>query len=458
MSDIVMDLQTLIRQPSVSAKQEGLSDCAGLVAHIMRRAGIKTELLYLEDLEAMAVAGPLAPPIVYGEVKSKSNPNAKTILFYNHYDVQPVEPVELWNVHPFSGKVEGNYIFGRGAADDKGELIARIKAVEYYLKKSGDVPCNVKFLVEGEEEIGSTHLSEFLNLYSNKFNCDGIIWESGFVDTNSRAIISLGQKGILSVEIGVNGPSRDAHSSLASLIENPTWKLVRILDSLRDNSGKILIKGWYKEVKDFTNEEVSLMNKELFDEEALKEEYGVTRFINDAKGIDVKKAFAGKPTCNISGLVAGYMEHSKTVLPSKALAKLDFRLVPDMVPEIQFNRLQEHLKEHGFAGKNEDSVTDACATEIRFVEGEPASRTPVTHPLVNIVRDAAIKVYGDAIINISSAGTGPMYYFDKMLHVPCVCIGGTDLSNRSHSPNEYMRIDRLNKTIKCIAVILETFA
>ena len=122
-----MDLQTLIRQPSVSAKQEGLSDCARLVAHIMRRAGIKTELLYLEDLEARAVAGPLAPPIVYGEVKSKSNPNAKTILFYNHYDVQPV--------HPFSGKVEGNYIFGRGAADDKGELIARIKAVEYYLKK-----------------------------------------------------------------------------------------------------------------------------------------------------------------------------------------------------------------------------------------------------------------------------------------------------------------------------------
>jgi acetylornithine deacetylase/succinyl-diaminopimelate desuccinylase-like protein len=458
MDDVIMDLQTLIRQPSVSAKQEGLFDCAELVSHIIQRAGIKTELLHLTDLKAMDVPVYIAPPIVYGEVKSKSNPNAKTILFYNHYDVQPVEPIELWNVDPFSGKVEGNHIFGRGAADDKGELITRVKAVEYCLKEFGDVPCNIKFIVEGEEEIGSTHLMEYLNLYSNKFKCDGIIWESGFVDTKNRPIISLGQKGILSVEIGVNGPCRDAHSSLAVLIENPAWKLVRVLNGLRDNSGKISIKGWYKEVKDFTDEEVSLMNKESFDEEALKEEYGITSFINDAKGIDVKKAFAGNPTCNISGLLSGYIEGSKTVIPAKALGKLDFRLVPDMVPELQFNRLKEHLKEHGFVEKKDDSDTDDCEVEIRFLEGEPASRTPVTHPFVNVVREAAIKVYGDAIINISSAGTGPMYYFDKMLHVPSVCIGGTDLSNRSHSPNEYMRIDRLNKTIKCIAVILETFA
>ena len=457
MNDAITDLQTLIRQPSVSAKNQGLVECANLVAQIMRNAGIETNLLYIDNLlkvEQEDIASPSSPPLVYGEVRSKSNPNGKTILFYNHYDVQPIEPIELWERDPFSGSVEGNYIFGRGAADNKGELITRIKAVEHYLKKTSDVPCNVKFLIEGEEEIGSIHLKEYLRLYKDKFQCDGVIWESGFVDTSGRPIISLGQKGILAVEIIIKGPCRDAHSSLAALIENPAWGLVMALSTLKDNNGKILVENWYKEVRDFTDEETSLIDKEPFDEEALKKEYGITNFVNNAKGMEVKKAFAGIPTCNISGLVSGYIgEGSKTVLPSKASAKLDFRLVPDMVPEVQFARLKKHLKNHISDNKeNENKI------EIRFLEAEPAARTSVNHQFVGIVKKAAIEVYGEAIINVSSAGTGPMYYFDKMLGVPSVCIGGTDISNRTHSPNEYMRIDSLNKTTKCIAIILEKFA
>ena len=182
MNDAITDLQTLIRQPSVSAKNQGLVECANLVVQIMRNAGIETKLLYIDNplkVEQEDIASPSSPPLVYGEVKSKSNPNGKTILFYNHYDVQPIEPIELWEQDPFSGNVEGNYIFGRGAADNKGELITRIKAVEHYLKKTSDVPCNVKFLIEGEEEIGSIHLKEYLRLYKDKFRCDGVIWESG---------------------------------------------------------------------------------------------------------------------------------------------------------------------------------------------------------------------------------------------------------------------------------------
>jgi acetylornithine deacetylase/succinyl-diaminopimelate desuccinylase-like protein len=457
MNDAITDLQTLIRQPSVSAKNQGLVECANLVAQIMRNAGIETNLLYIDNLlkvEQEDIASPSSPPLVYGEVRSKSNPNGKTILFYNHYDVQPIEPIELWERDPFSGSVEGNYIFGRGAADNKGELITRIKAVEHYLKKTNDVPCNVKFLIEGEEEIGSIHLKEYLRLYKDKFQCDGVIWESGFVDTSGRPIISLGQKGILAVEIIIKGPCRDAHSSLAALIENPAWGLVMALSTLKDNNGKILVENWYKEVRDFTDEETSLIDKEPFDEEALKKEYGITNFVNNAKGMEVKKAFAGIPTCNISGLVSGYIgEGSKTVLPSKASAKLDFRLVPDMVPEVQFARLKKHLKNHISDNKeNENKI------EIRFLDAEPAARTSVNHQFVGIVKKAAVEVYGEAIINVSSAGTGPMYYFDKMLGVPSVCVGGTDISNRTHSPNEYMRIDSLNKTTKCIAIILEKFA
>jgi len=458
--DAIRDLQTLIRQPSVSAKNQGLVSCAHVVVQIMRKAGIDTRLLYLDNLlkaeqEDIAPAFPTSPPLVYGEVRSKSNPNGKTILFYNHYDVQPVEPIELWDEDPFSGKVAGNFIFGRGSADDKGELITRIKAVEYYLKKTGDVPCNVKFIVEGEEEIGSIHLNKYLSLYRERFECDGVIWESGFVDASGRSIISLGQKGILSVEIISKGPSRDAHSGLAVLIENPAWKLVKILNSVRDDKGEILIKDWYEEVREFTIEELSFINKEPFDEEALKKEYGITKFLNNAKGIEVKKAFEGLPTSNISGLVSGYIgEGSKTVLPSIAIAKLDFRLVPDMIPEIQIKRLRKHIK--AYRSENNDNY-DHDDIEVRFIDGEPASRTPVHHPFVNIVKEAAAEVYGDVIINVSSAGTGPMYYFDKLLGVPSVCIGGSDISNRAHSPNEYMRIDSLNKTIKCIAVILKKF-
>ncbi|HEY6885791.1 MAG TPA: M20/M25/M40 family metallo-hydrolase, partial [Nitrososphaeraceae archaeon] len=290
--DAITDLQDLIRQPSVSAKNQGLVACANLVVQIMRKAGIDTKLLYIDDLLKTEKEDVSPPPLVYGEVRSKSNPNGKTILFYNHYDVQPVEPLELWEEDPYSGKVQGNYIFGRGSADDKGELITRIKAVEYYLNYTGDLPCNVKFIVEGEEEIGSIHLKKYLSLYKEKFECDGVIWESGFVDSSGRPIISLGQKGILSVEFISRGPSRDAHSSLAVLIENPAWNLVRVLNSLRDDKGKILIKDWYNEARDFTNEELSLIDQEPFDEEELKKEYGITNFLNNAKGIEAKKAFA----------------------------------------------------------------------------------------------------------------------------------------------------------------------
>jgi acetylornithine deacetylase/succinyl-diaminopimelate desuccinylase-like protein len=171
------------------------------------------------------------------------------------------------------------------------------------------------------------------------------------------------------------------------------------------------------------------------------------------------------PTCNISGLVSGYVgEGSKTVLPSTTVARLDFRLVPDMIPQIQFERLKKHIRNYLLSTSNNNNnnynggSSNNTTIEIRLLGSEPATRTSINHPFVNIIKEAAIEVYGDAIINVSSAGTGPMYYINKLLGVPSVCIGGTDIPNRSHSPNEYMRIDLLNKTIKCMIVILEKFA
>jgi acetylornithine deacetylase/succinyl-diaminopimelate desuccinylase-like protein len=236
---LLSQLQQLIRVPSVSAKkQPTIMKCAELVSEIMSKAGISTEIIKSEEDSQQA------PPVVYGEVKSKSNPNGKTILFYNHYDVQPAEPFELWDDDPFSGKIDGNFIYGRGASDDKGELITRIKAVEYLLNETGDVPCNVKFLIEGEEEIGSSHLEQYLIKYREKFSCDATIWEFGYVDEHERPIISLGMKGLLCVELHAKFANADLHSSMAAVVDNPAWRLVHALKTIRGENGRINIKNW----------------------------------------------------------------------------------------------------------------------------------------------------------------------------------------------------------------------
>lgn len=242
MGELISDLQKLIQQPSVSAKNEGIEECAKLVKTLLQFSGLKSEILRLKKGVA---------PIVFAEIKSKKNPG-KTLMFYNHYDVQPAEPFDLWDDPPFSGVRKGNKIFGRGSTDDKGELITRIKAVEACLATTNDVPCNIKFVIEGEEETGSAHIEEYLKKYKKKFSNDGVIWEFGYVDAKNRPIIGLGMKGLLFVELSVRESIRDAHSSLAVLIKNPAWRLIEAVKTLRDSDGKILIKDWYKEVLPFS--------------------------------------------------------------------------------------------------------------------------------------------------------------------------------------------------------------
>lgn len=437
LNGLVSQLQILIRQPSVSAKNEGIEECAKLVAKIMKKSGISSEILRLKKGIA---------PVVYGEVSSKKNPD-KTILFYNHYDVQPAEPFDLWDDEPFSGKIRGNKIFGRGSSDDKGELITRIKAVEAYLKATGDVPCNVKFVVEGEEETGSAHIDKYLIKFKKKFSCDGVIWEFGYVDSKNRPIIGLGMKGLLFVELSKRESIRDAHSSLAVIIKNPAWRLIEAVNTLRDSKGKILIKDWYKEVKPFTKSDLKILNSEPFEETFFKKEFGIKNFVDDKKGLEIKKALAGGATCNIAGFVSGYTgKGAKTVLPCEALVKIDFRLVPEMIPKKQISRLNRHLKSKGYGD-----------IKVKVYHGEAAARTDPTHPFVSQVKNSADEIFGNSIINISNAGTGPMYSFTNILQVPCISIGSTYMFARIHSPNEFARIDLLKKTTKCICQILEKF-
>ncbi len=437
LNNLISDLQTLIRQPSVSAKNEGIEECAKLVKKLLKKSGLKSEILRLKKGVA---------PIVYGEIKSKQNPT-KTLMFYNHYDVQPAEPFDLWDYPPFSGTRKGNKIFGRGATDDKGELITRIKAVEAYLKTIGDVPCNIKFVIEGEEETGSAHIEKYLKKYKKKFSCDGVIWEFGYVDAKNRPIIGLGMKGLLFVELSIKESIIDAHSSLAVLIKNPAWRLIEAVSTLRDSNGKILIKDWYNEVTPFSKKDLKLISKEPFDENVFKKEFGIKSFVGDKKGMDAKKALAGGATCNIAGFVSGYTgDGAKTVLPGKALVKIDFRLVPKMDPKKQVMRLKKHLKSKGFGD-----------VKIKVFHGEAAARTSSSEPFVTQVKEAADKSFGKSILNVSNAGTGPMYPFVQILKAPCISIGSTYMFSRIHSPNEFARVDLLKKTTKCICLIMKNF-
>ena len=437
MDALVSDLQTLIRQPSVSAKNEGIEECAKLVSKLLKKSGISSKVLRLKKNVA---------PIVFGEIKSKQNPG-KTLMFYNHYDVQPAEPFDLWDDPPFSGTRKGNKIFGRGATDDKGELITRIKAVEACLKTTGDVPCNVKFVIEGEEETGSAHIEDYLKKYKKKFSCDGVIWEFGYVDAKNRPIIGLGMKGLLFVELSVKESIRDAHSSLAVLIKNPAWRLIDAIKTLRDSDGKILIKDWYKEVTPFSKIDLELIKTEPFDENVFKKEFGVKSFIGNKKGMDAKKALVGGATCNIAGFVSGYTgDGAKTVLPGKALVKIDFRLIPKMDPKKQILRLKKHLKSKGFS-----DVT------IKIFHGEAAARTNSSDPFVTQVKEAADDSFGTSILNVSNTGTGPMYPFVDILKAPCISIGSTYMFSRIHSPNEFARVDLLKKTTKCMCLIMNNF-
>ena len=214
MSILVNDLRVLIRQPSVSAKNQGIKKCANLVKNTLKKSGIKAEILSMKDY----------PPVVYGEVKSKKNPN-KTLLFYNHYDVQPVEPVELWDDDPFSGTIKGNKIYGRGSSDDKGELITRVRAIVSFLKVTGDVPCNVKFVIEGEEETGSAHIEEYLKKYRKKFSCDGILnGTTNYILTNMASGMSFNdalddakKKGYVEADESLDLDGLDAAAKLVIL-------------------------------------------------------------------------------------------------------------------------------------------------------------------------------------------------------------------------------------------------
>ena len=435
--NFIQEVARLVKQPSVSAKGEGMQECAEMVEKMLCEAGFSTQIIPEKD----------GYPVVYGELKSKNS--KKTLLFYDHYDVQPPEPLEEWKFDAFSGKVYEGKIYGRGVSDNKGNIVSRIKAIEAFLEVFSDVPVNVKFVVEGEEEIGSPHFAPVVKRHKDLFSNDATIWEFGGTNYEGRPEIYLGLKGVLSVELKAKGASRDVHSANAPLIPNPAWRLVWALNSLKNKDGEILIEGFYDDVEQPSKEELQLLSDIPLEEEKLKKTLGLKKFLRGKTGIEAKKALLYSPTCTINGFLTGYTgQGSKTVLPKEAMVKLDFRLVPNQMPNEILEKLVTHLQKTGFRD----------VEAIEHGSTEPA-KTPVTDKFVDVVAQAAEKIYKKkAVVYPTSAGSGPMHLFRNWLDCPVVSAGCSHADAKGHAPNENLTIDGFIKGTKFMATILNDFS
>ena len=262
--------------------------------------------------------------------------------------------------------------------------------------------------IEGEEETGSAHIEKYLKKYRKKFACDGIIWEFGFVNSDNLPVVSLGMKGMLFAEFTVRGPKTDAHSSLAVLIKNPAWRLIEALHTMRAPDGRVLVDDWYKDAKKITARDLKFIAAESFDEASFKKEYGISQFVGGRRGDDAKAQLVGGATCNIAGIHSGYQGRgAKTILPSIAVAKVDFRLTLGMNPAKQRTRLLKHLQLRGFS-----------EIKVKVHHAEAASRTNPDEKFVTQVCNAADSAFGGHVLSISSAGTGPMHQFASIFKMP----------------------------------------
>ena len=365
----------------------------------------------------------------------------RTVLIYDHYDVQPVDPIELWDSKPFSPEVRDGVFYARGAADNKGDLVARLAGLEVYRAVHGELSVGVKFLVEGEEETGSKSFQSIVTRYGDKLRADGCIWEGMGIDHVGRPEFVFGAKGLAYVELVYRGLAEDQHSSLAVVAPSPVWHLVEALATLRSPDGKVLIDGFYDDVVPPDETDEAILRALPFEEDAERERLGVESFVGGDTGVDLLRRYYFEPTCNIAGIVAGFTVPgaSKTVLPKEAMAKLDMRLVPDQDPDDVVAKLRRHLDARGF-----DDI------EINRFSNEHPVRSPSDSLIGRAVLAGAREVYPEApAVSPMMIGTGPMYPVASVLGIPTVSPAGVCRPESNiHAPNENVRVDDFLRTIE----------
>lgn len=432
-SEILEELFSLIRIPSVSAhthRQPELLLCAERWKEMLLAAGA-------DKAELIPTSG---NPVVYAE--KILNPSLPTVLVYGHYDVMPAEPLDLWVSPPFEPEVRDGKIFARGADDDKGQSFMHYKAFDY-LVKTDSLPCNVKFLIEGEEEIGSPSLEAFCSENKQLLACDIILVSDTSMLSADTPSITTGLRGLAYWQIEVTGASRDLHSGIfGGAVANPINELTKILASLTDNDGKITIPRFYDKVRALSVEEKQLIDQIPFDEDDYKANLNINKVFGE-KGYSTIERTGVRPTLDICGIWGGYTgEGSKTVLPSKAFAKLSARLVPDQVSDEIAKLVAEHIK---------SIAPDHVKVDVHFLHGAESYVCPIDSEAYKAAEKAYTKTFGKRPLPVRRGGSiGVIPIFEKTLQVKPILMGFGLESDAIHSPNENFPVEMFFKGIETI--------
>lgn len=429
------ELYTLLRIPSVSAQGRGLTEASTLVKQRLEQLGAEVRI-FLNG----------GAPLVYATIGR----GPRRLLVYDHYDVQPAEPLEQWTSPAFDPTIRDGKLYARGIADNKGNLMLRMQAVEAWLATQGDLPLQLVFVIEGEEESSSTTLPHFCRDHPELIQADGCLWETGGRDVSGHPMITCGVKGIQYVELVVRGASHDLHSSNATIVPNPAWRLVWALTTMKGPDGRVLIPGFYDPVRPPSEADVQALASIPDNDEALLADYGIPAFLDNLRGIPRLRRHLFEPTCTICGLVSGYTgEGSKTVLPREARAKIDFRLVPDMEPELVLRQLRAHLDAQGFSD-----------IEMLDLGGEHPARSDLNSAVVQAAIASAEATYGlSAIVYPTMAATGPMYLLGPVHGIPVTSGAGCGYHGMQiHAPNENIRVEDYWMAMRWMGYLMREFA
>lgn len=434
------ELFELIRIPSISSQPEHKPD-------MYRAAELWKDILLKAGADKAEVYETEGNPVTYGE--KIIDPNAPTVLVYAHMDVMPVDPIELWNTNPFEPVVKDGRIWARGADDDKGQGFMHAKAFEY-LVQSGKLECNVKFLIEGEEEVGSPNLPEFCKKYKEMLQSDVILVSDTSMIASDTPSITTGLRGLAYWQVEVTGPNADLHSGLfGGAVANPINVLSKMIAQTMDENGKILIPGFYDDIIEVSQEERKLMAKAPFSLDKFKSEIGIAEEFGEA-GYSTNERTGIRPTFDVCGIWGGYTgEGAKTVLPSKAYAKISTRLVPG----------QDHDKVGKMFVEYFNSIApETVKVKVEYLHGGPSYVCPIDFAGYKAAEKAYTEVYGKQPIPVRSGGSIPIIAtFEEILGTKSVLMGFGLSTDAIHSPNENYPLEQFYNGIKTIPLFYKHF-
>ncbi|CAM4157736.1 M20/M25/M40 family metallo-hydrolase [Jeotgalicoccus halotolerans] len=400
--DYLNQLFNLLKIKSISTDEDEIRHCVNVLKSEMEILGLDTELIETGG-----------NPVVYGELLNDKN--RFTLLIYGHYDVQAVEPLELWDSNPFKPEIRDGRIYARGAGDNKGQLMAQLLGLKTYQALYGELPINVKFIFEGEEELGSVHLAEFVENHKELLEADLVYTSDGSSHNSGNPLILLGVRGVLTLEMTAKGADFDNHSgNTGNIVPNPAWKLMRLLNTMRDDDGNVLVDGFYDNIRKPGGKEMELLKRLPYDQQDIAEKIGYEDL--DMDGASYYHKLTMEPTFNIAGIESGYTgKHAKTIIPSTSTVNMDIRLVADQDPEYIFEKIEEHVK------KVSPDV------DVKYKGAMRPSRTPAELGIVQLVTDAVAHAYGKE-----------------------------PLVQHNHSPNENLKVENFLNGIKCTCNLVRT--